>query len=232
MFIERAQHANTSVTLVSWSLSSWEKGYTFDTYFRAGSKFFQYSQDVSLDYKAKAIELRDELSREWRELKPGDIPEGIGFVADGAILVDKRFNRESWSMSAKFAGKPDVDLRISAFALRQVEASLRKRTADVHGGLLARIVGLGHLRNRERPVGPIWGEEILTAGTEQGKRVYAFKWESPGKANSLADPPINISLGVMESAYETNKESFASDQEAIELWDAIVDSIRLRQGAA
>lgn len=231
MFIERASHANGSVTLIYWSLPSWEKGYTFDTYFRAGSKSLRYSGDVSLDRKKKSLDLREELSREWRELKPGEIPESIGFVVDGAILVDKDFNRESWSMAVQFAGKPDVHFGISAFAQKAVEEPLRKRTADVHASLLARFVGLSHLRNRERPVGPIWGEEILTAGTEKGKRAYAFKWEAPGKAWSLAEPNINIELGVIESAYETNKESFATDDEALELWDAIVDSIRLRPGA-
>ncbi|MDI9652175.1 T6SS immunity protein Tli4 family protein, partial [Burkholderia cenocepacia] len=29
----------------------------------------------------------------------------------------------------------------------------------------------------------------------------------------------------------TNKESFANDGEALELWDGVVDSIRLRPGA-
>lgn len=152
-------------------------------------------------------------------------------MVDGTMFADNVFNRESWSISAEFAGKPDVHFGISAFAQKQVEEPLRKRTADVHASLLARFVGLSHLRNRERPVGPIWGEEILTAGTEKGKRAYAFKWEAPGKANSLAEPNINIELGVIESAYETNKESFATDEEALELWDAIVDSIRLRPGA-
>lgn len=231
MFVERVPHANGSATLVSWNRPDGEILYRFDTYFRAGSKSLKYSGDVSPDRKKKGLDIADELSREWRELKPGEIPEGIGFVVDGAILVDKRFNLESWTLAVKFAGKPDVHFGISAFAEKSVEEPLRKRTAEVHGSLLARFVGLSHLRNRERPVGPIWGEEILTAGTEKGKRAYAFKWEAPGKAWSLAEPNLNIELGVIESAYETNKESFATDDEALELWDAIVDSIRLRPGA-
>jgi len=231
MFIERVPHANGSATLVSWEDPSWEGMYHFDTYFRAGSRAFKYSGNVSLSRKRPALDLREELSREWRELNPGEIPEGIGFVADGAILVDKDFNLESWSMAVQFAGKPDVHFDISAFAQRQVEEPLRKRMGGTLSGLLGNIVGLTQLRNRERPVGAIWGEEVLVAGTEKGKRAYSFAWEAPGKAHSLAEPNINVGLGVLESAYPTNKESFASDEEALELWDAVVNSIRLRPGA-
>jgi hypothetical protein len=231
MFVERVPHANRSVTLISWEDSSLESMYRFDTYFRADSKSLRYSGNVTPDRKQAAADRRNQYAQEWHELKPGETPEGIGFVVDGAILVDKDFNPESWSISVEFAGKPDVNFGISAYALKKVEEPLRKRTAEVHGSLLARFVGLSHLRNRERPVGPIWGEEILTAGTEKGKRAYAFKWEAPGKAWSVAEPQIGIELGVIESAYETNKESFATDEEALELWDPIVDSIRLRPGA-
>jgi hypothetical protein len=38
-------------------------------------------------------------------------------------------------------------------------------------------------------------------------------------------------MNVLDSAYKTNRESFASDEEALELWDALVESIRLRPGA-
>lgn len=231
MFVERVPHANGSVTLVSWEDASLEGMYRFDTYFRGGARTLKYTGDETTDWKPKAIQLREELSREWRELKLGEIPEGVGFVVDSAILVDKRFNRESWSMAVKFAGKPDVHFDISAFAQKRVEEPLRKRMGGTLSGLLGNIVGLTQLRNRERSVGPIWGEEVLVAGTEKGKRAYSFAWEAPGKAWSLAEPNINVGLGVLESAYETNKESFASDEEALGLWDAIVDSIRLRPGA-
>jgi hypothetical protein len=231
MFVERVNHPNGSVTLLSWNKPTWEEMYWCDTYFRAGSKTIKYSADVDLDRKNKSLELDKRFSQMLREISPGEIPAGVGFVVDGAMFADNVFNLESWSMAVKFAGKPDVDFDISCFAERRVEEPLRKRTAAVSAGLLSSIVGLSQLRNRERPVGPIWAEEVLTAGTEQGKRVYAFKWEAPGKANSLADPNLNVALGVMESAYTTNKESFADDQEALELWDAIVDSIRLRPGA-
>ena len=148
------------------------------------------------------------------------------------ILADNRFNRESWSLSVALAGKPDVGLYLSAYTQSKVEPGLRQRAGGVLTGMLGLGLGLVRLRNRERPVGPIWAEEILVAGTQNGKRGYGFKWEAPGKADSLAEPQLNIELEVGESAYKTNAQSFANDEEALALWDAIVDSIRLRPGAA
>ena len=52
------------------------------------------------------------------------------------------------------------------------------------------------------------------------------------RISALTEPQINITLEVRESAYPTNAQSFANDEEALALWDAIVDSIRLRPGAA
>jgi len=230
-FIERVPHADGSVTLISWD---WKEGFTFETYFRAGTSTLKYVGDVSDDRKQAALDRRERYAQEWRELRPGEIPEGIGFVAGDMILADNRFNRESWSLVIQLAGKPDVSLEISSFAVGKVdpEQTLRKRAGGIVAGMLGLGLGLVRLRNRERPVGPIWAEEILVAGTQNGKRSYGFKWEAPGKADSLAEPQLNIELEVGESAYKTNAQSFANDEEALALWDAIVDSIRLRPGAA
>lgn len=233
MLVERVVHAQGSVTLISWSSPTWDGMYWFDSYFFSGSKSLKYSGDVSLDRKQAALERRERYAQEWRELRSGEIPEGIGFVAGDMILADKDFNSESWRISIQLANKPDVSLEISSFVVGKVdpEQTLRKRAGGVVAGMLGMGLGLARLRNRERPVGPIWGEEILVAGTQNGKRSYGFKWEAPGKANSLAEPQLNIGLEVGESAYATNAQSFANDEEALMLWDGIVNSIRLRPGA-
>lgn len=149
------------------------------------------------------------------------------------LLGANRFNRESWELSIQLAGKPDVSFDVSAYAhSRAKPEGLRDRAGGVLAGLLGSVAGLTQLRNRRRPVGPIEADEILVAGNQDGKRSYGFKWEAPGKAGSLAEPNLNVSLEVGESAYKTNAQSFANDQEAIDVWDAVVDSIRLRPGAA
>lgn len=231
MFIERVPHANGSATLISWEAPESEILFRFETYFRAGSVFLRYAGDVSPSRRETALSVRERLSREWCEIPSGEVPTGIGYVADKAILAGSKLNFESWEMVIRLSGKPDVSLVITSYVQRSVEPGLRKRAGGILAGLLGAVVGVVQLRNRSRPVGPIDADEILVAGTQDGKRTYGFKWEAPGKADSLAEPNLNVSLQVGESAYPTNKESFASDEEALELWDAVVGSLRLRPGA-
>ncbi|MBY4693050.1 hypothetical protein K6W21_02975 [Burkholderia latens] len=231
LFIERVPHANGSVTLVSWNRPTGDILYRFDTYFRAGSKSLKYSGEVSPDLRTSALATCQRLSGEWREIPPGEQPEGIGFVAADTILAAKRFNLESWELNIRLPNKPDVWFRLTSYTQKSVEPGLRARAGGILPALLGTVVGVSQLRNRARPVGPIEADEILVAGTQDGKRTYGFKWEAPGKAYSLAEPNLNASLRVGESTYPTNQESFANDGEALELWDGVVDSIRLRPGA-
>jgi len=233
MFLERVNHPNGSVTLISWSDPASEVLYLFDTYFLIGSKAVKYSGDVSPILKQEVLIRRVRLSEEWRELKPGEIPEGIGFVAGDVMLAAKRFNLEDWRLSVKFTGKPRVNFVMYGFAQRIVEPGLRERAGGATGFLASVLSGKSTLRNDARPVGPIKADEILMAATQNGRRNYGFKWEAPGKANSLAEPNLIAELtdGIQEPE-SGGPSSFKDDDEALALWDEIIDSIRLRPGAA
>jgi hypothetical protein len=231
MFIERVQQANGSITLVSWSRPTSMDGCVLDTYFRVGRRIVRYQNDVSLPRKKIAMDFIYECSKKWREIDPSAIVGEVGFVVGDTILEDRIPNIEGWRMAIQLSGKPDVSFEIASYVQNRVGPGLRERAGGAVAGLLGSVAGLSRLRNRARPVGPIEADEILLAGTQNGKRGYGFKWEAPGKANSLAEPNLNVTLEVRESAYTTNNESFASDEEALELWDTVVDSIRLRPGA-
>lgn len=231
MLVERVNHSNGAVTLLSWNRPTGDNLYFADTYFRAGVRTLNYAGEIDPDRKAIALTTREELSREWRQLSPGELPTEIGFVVDDTILVDNDLNSESWEMIIRLPERPDVSFRLTSYVTDTVDPGLRERAGGIVAGLLGTIAGFARLRDRARPVGPIQADEILLAGTQDGKRSYGFKWEAPGKADSLAEPNLNATLRVGESAYLTNEQSFASDEEALELWDAVIDSIRLRPGA-
>lgn len=233
MFIERVKHPNGSVTLISWKSPYSEALHFFDTYFFIGSKAAKYSGDVDPDIKQKILGFHTKLSEEWRELKPGEVPEGIGFVAGDVMLASKRFNLEDWSLSARFAGKPEVNFVMYGFARRTVKPGLRERAGGATGFLAAVLSGRSTLRSHAHPVGPIEADEILMAATQNGRRSYGFKWEAPGKASSLAEPYLIADLtdGIQDPA-AAGPTSFQDDDEALALWDEIINSIRLRPGAA
>jgi len=232
LFVKRVPHASRGVTLISWNRPGGTIMYRYDTYFRIGSHTMMYTGEVTDDRRDPALSTREKLSQSWRAIDEGTLPEGPGFVTRNVMLARTLFNPESWSLSIRLADKPDAWIEVSAYALSEVEPGLRERAGGLLTSLLGSAVGMHQLRNRARPVGPIQADEILVAGNEKGKRLYAFKWEAPGKGYSLAEPQLNAEINVIESAYRTNQESFTSDEEALELWDALVESIRLRPGAA
>ncbi|CAM2184116.1 Tle cognate immunity protein 4 C-terminal domain-containing protein [Paraburkholderia sacchari] len=230
-FAERVSLPNGSTALFSWRLSEAETIYSTDTFFRAGSRLLRYKKDaIPVENRDKAIAFLKRCSEKWREIAVGQIPEGIGFVVGDTILADDLPNYESWRLLIQLAGKPDVTFEVSGF-VGATDEGLRKRAGGILASMLGMAAGLTQLRNHARPVGPIEADEILVVGNQNGKRGYGFKWEAPGKDYSLAEPNLNVSLRVGESAYATNRESFSSDDEALELWDTVVNSIRLRPGA-
>jgi len=233
MFIERVKHPNGSVTLISWKSPYSEALHLFDTYFLIGNKAVKYSGGVDPDIQQEVLGRRVRLSQEWRELKAGEIPDSVGFVAGDVVLAAKRFNLEDWSLSARFAGKPEVNFIMYGFARRTVKPGLRERAGGATGFLAGVLAGKSTLRSRARSVGPIEGDEILMAATQNGRRSYGFKWEAPGKASSLAEPYLIVELtdGIQDPE-AAGPTSFKDDDEALALWDEIIDSIRLRPGAA
>jgi hypothetical protein len=230
-FVERVLLVNGSVTLVSWDVPYSEDSYSLDTYFKAGDKIIRYPTKASVAKKEKAIVFFRRCSEKWREIPSDWNSEGIGFIVGNTILADDFPNYESWSLLIQLPGKPDVAFQVSSYVISEVQPNLRERAGGIVAGMLGTVAGFSRLRNHARPVGPIQADEILVEGSQNGKRCYGFKWEAPGKPYSLAEPNLNISLQVNESTYQTNAESFSGDEEALELWDAVVSSIRLRPGA-
>ncbi|HCI2748359.1 TPA: hypothetical protein NO335_006249, partial [Pseudomonas aeruginosa] len=97
--------------------------------------------------------------------------------------------------------------------------------------MLATVAGVERLRKGKHPVGRLPGEEYLVAGSNKGQRAYTFMWEVQGKEESLTEPNLTAGLAVLERSNENGKPpppAFKSDKEALELWDTIVDSIRVR----
>jgi hypothetical protein len=84
------------------------------------------------------------------------------------------------------------------------------------------------LRKGNCSLNGIPGQELCAAATEQGRRKYNFDLEAPGGGPDIGRPMLVLH---MNSDEETEGNGFASDAEAIAVWNAIRDSIRLRPGA-
>ncbi|PPA72935.1 hypothetical protein C4E15_27455 [Achromobacter spanius] len=177
--------------------------------------------------------------RSWtsnlRSREPLEIPTDPGFCIDGAFIAGSAFQVESFRIGVTFPNHPGAQ-----FLFRSSTGAEENRLLERMGGFLmgvAKLVaGMTTLRKGERNVGPIQAEEYATAGSQEGQRLYSFTWESQGKDDSITEPNLAAQLGVLERNRDNQGNppppAFASDAEAVALWDAIVESIRLRPGAA
>jgi len=102
-------------------------------------------------------------------------------------------------------------------------------------GAAKMVAGIETLRKRERG-GAIPADEYLLAGSAKGQRTYTFLWEAQGKDESVYEPHLKVELSVEEADDDDDGKppvpAFKSDKAALELWDAIIDSIRLRPVSA
>ncbi|ROM12027.1 hypothetical protein BK640_03595 [Pseudomonas protegens] len=120
-------------------------------------------------------------------------------------------------------------------AFRSSTGAERDRLLDrVSGflmGALKMVAGIETLRKRERG-GAIPADEYLLAGSAKGQRTYTFLWEAQGKDESVYEPHLKAELSVEEADVDDDgtppDPAFKSDKAALALWDAIIDSIRLR----
>lgn len=156
------------------------------------------------------------------------LPTDPGFVFEGGFSKHTgKWRRESATIAFGLPSYPGIRGCFSSYGfgdkqefmfeqegfldrLREVMSKirvLRKGDCDLHG---------------------IPGQELCAAATENGRRKYTCTMDSPGGGKDLGRPQLVLELF---SDNETEGNGFASDAEALAVWNAIRDSIRLRPGA-
>ena len=72
------------------------------------------------------------------------------------------------------------------------------------------------IRTRKRTVAGLVGEEMILKATERGKTMLNFQWYYPGQVNDSLHPRMLLIMDANSDALE----------DKIDLWDAILDSLR------
>jgi hypothetical protein len=163
-----------------------------------------------------------------RPLQPGEIPSEYGFCFENSILVDQPISKglETIIATASWRDRPDVLFRFSTIPNNQ--------TTDPP--LLTRVQrpslfsGIHVLRSRLRNLAsgeP--GEEHLERIHESNGAVgHLFVWEAQGLPKfQYEHPQIRLEMTTGNGPRGPQHASL-SDADALKVWDAVVDSIRLR----
>ena len=232
MFLRRTEHQNGSVSLWSWDSTASTLSYRVDSYLVTPlkSSVYYYSGEVTYDREKRGLEIVNDLARNLRSRAPNEIPTEPGFCIDRAYIAGDSFQSEGFGIGVTFPEHPRTFL-----AFRSSTGAERDRLLDrVSGflmGALKMVTGIETLRKRERD-GAIPADEYLLAGSAKGQRTYTFLWEAQGKDESVYEPHLKAELSVEEADVDDDgtppDPAFKSDKAALALWDAIIDSIRLR----
>ncbi|WBG62302.1 MULTISPECIES: T6SS immunity protein Tli4 family protein [Pseudomonas] len=239
LFIRRVEHGNGSVTLLHWdsNLTNSTKYVSKETYLVAHGDWraYEYFGELSADKQISSLAVSEKIAKNLHSLQHREIPSDPGFCIDGAYIAGSTFQREGFNVGVTFPNHPGAFFSFSTDTGAE-EDQLLDRVGGFLAGAAKMVAGLETLRKGQRNIGPISAQEYLVAGSAEGQRAYSFAWESQGKDGSLSEPNITAGLGVLERDADSHGNppppAFRSDQEALELWDAIIDSIRLRPGAA
>ena len=159
-----------------------------------------------------------------------EIPAGPGFCINRGFFPDEGKTRakEEVSIYFRFQGHPDISLSITTL----IEGS-GKKLLDRVGGALGKLGAMASqvqtLRSGERPLGPLEGQELLVkVPTDGGNTGHSFVWESQGNGHS-DDPFISIKFDTaLKAGSVDGRPSSLSDEQALALWEAILNGFKLR----
>lgn len=232
MFIRRLDFAGGSTGLLSWATPASLETYLMDTFAvsQPSWRAYHWKGEMSPDRERRGIEITDYLVHNLYSRAPSEIPSRPGFCIDRAYIAGSHFQPERFDIGVTFPNYPGAHFEFSSST-----GAEQDRLLDRVGGFLIGAAqafsGIETLRRRER-AGPVPADEYLLAASDKGQRFYTFAWEAQGQNESLTEPNISATLGVLERSPDKNGNppppAFKSDREALELWDAIIDSIRLR----
>lgn len=158
-----------------------------------------------------------------------------GFCIRGALIADNDDSEdEDTTVSFRLKDKPDVMISVSTSRNGGAPPETllsRKRGVNNALGLLGASLGLVHnMKEGDRTINGIPGQEwLLRAPNDHEFQSHLFTWEAQGRAADTLHPQIRIEL--QTASYGRGIAPGApslSDDEAITLWDRILDSLRVR----
>jgi len=164
-----------------------------------------------------------------------NIPTGKGFCIEHALIADDETSKnESLNIRFRLKSHPDVVLDVATKRNTGTPPeSLLSRKPSVFSGLGilgATIGGISTLKEGDRKLGDHPGQEwLLKAPNDQGQKAHLFTWEAPGLYRDPLHPQIRFDLqsGNFDGGLDPKPIS-VTDKTMLELWDKILNSLRLR----
>ncbi|MGC5792412.1 T6SS immunity protein Tli4 family protein [Herbaspirillum huttiense] len=182
-------------------------------------------------YQEDAIERMQAILAGLRKRSTHEIPKEPGYCFEGGFIANPEWEMEEAGIDITIAGHPDAFVSVWFYPLARSAHS--KPLLDRMGGVLQTLgqmaTSVHVLRKGERQVGPYRGQEFLaSAPSSRGMRGHKFIWETEGDG-TLDTPALKIELTTGYRDKNGNpQQTRLTDEQAIKLWDDVLNSFRLR----
>ena len=175
----------------------------------------------------------EDLLRRVRIRDNHEIPTEPGFCMAYSFIpgeAPKGIHSEGSTISFSVPGHPDNFVRFNTQMVNDATAAGEKlldRIKRVNSDPVFSGLTVKKLRAGERTVGDYKGQECLEMTKEKGLWNMQFQWEYNGFGDRWDYPAMSLELTNSRKEGGTAPLSM-KEEEAMALWDAMVDSIRLR----
>ncbi|MBJ7312824.1 T6SS immunity protein Tli4 family protein [Rugamonas sp. CCM 8940] len=187
-------------------------------------------------YDKVLIRLSTDLLPNLRTRHLDEIPSEPGFcIKDGFIADDgSKYQFEEARLQFNFKELPDVWVAVYSQTVPKAGDDTLLQRMDKHPDTVLEKLYIKTFRRQKHEVNGFKGEELLELlPTDQGIKQHYFHWEAAGAVKSIFVPLLNLEF---ESAVLPLKgprpRPSLTDEQAIKLYDSIVNSIRLRPTSA
>jgi hypothetical protein len=217
--------------LASWNVEVSTAAITIDGYRFINGIFFRLEDTVGGTKQDLGMKSMQDALLRLRPRSDIDIPTEPGYCFAGGFIANPRWRHEEARVDIDIAGLPDafVSVWIYPLASHKQDKPLLERMGGLTQALGNLATSVHVLRKGDRQIGPYKGQEHLaSAPNSGGMRGHAFVWETQGDG-TLDTPAIKIELTTGHQDKKGNPQKTAlTDQQAIKLWDDILNSFRLR----
>ncbi len=231
MLLQSAQSERNMKILASWKDDFSTALINIDGYRWIDGSQFLFRVDVGNGKQASGMNRMREALSYLRTRTGTEIPAGPGYCFAGGFIANPEWENEEAGVDFRIADHPDTIVSVWFYPLSIYKHD--KPLLERMGGmtqLLGNLATSVHvLRKGDRQVGPYKGQEHLaSAPSSGGMRGHAFVWETQGDG-TLDTPAIKIELSTGNQDLKGNPQKTSlTDEQAMKLWDDILNSFRLR----
>lgn len=208
-------------------------------YVHAGSNMFVLKTSIGSDYVKQAISRDSVLYKDFKYRDNWSVPTERGFCFDGGLITGAP--RASEDVVQSFALQPGKPALLNIVIREAVDTDSKTSLKDSLPDLRRQLAGAGFgdrvtvLREGKRRVAGIDAEEVLFSFEDGDLHLYRFYLLAPGNASNVAQPHISMEMALgapSDSSKASPEDSSPLDRAtAIQVWDKMLDSFRLRPGA-